>query len=162
MTDHIRLLIRSCLRHLACLEEEVEELDAEILRRMSTSPLKKAFELLQTVPGVGQLSAATILAETGTDLEPFPTAEQMASWAGLCPGNPTPDSLVTGAQPKPRSRRRREVAPVHHGRFHRTSGRSVSDAKPTASPASRSWQPAPIADDQPAWPYTPNVDAGRR
>ena len=54
---------------------------------MATSPFLKAFALLQTVPGVGQLSAATILAETGTDLEPFPTAEQMASWAGLCPGN---------------------------------------------------------------------------
>jgi transposase len=39
------------------------------------------------VPGIGQLSAATILAETGTDLAAFPTAEQMASWAGLCPGN---------------------------------------------------------------------------
>jgi transposase len=42
---------------------------------------------LQTVPGIGQLSAATILAETGADLAAFPTAEQMASWAGLCPGN---------------------------------------------------------------------------
>ena len=31
MSDHIRFVIRSCVRHLACLEEEVEELDAEIL-----------------------------------------------------------------------------------------------------------------------------------
>ena len=98
MTDHMRLLIRSCLRHLACLEEEVEELDAEILRRMRTSPFKNAFELLQTVPGVGQLSAATILAETGTDLEPFPTAEQMASWAGLCPGNRESAGIQKGSQ----------------------------------------------------------------
>jgi transposase len=29
MSDHLRVLIRSCLRHLACLEEEVEELNAE-------------------------------------------------------------------------------------------------------------------------------------
>jgi len=28
MSDHVRFLIRGCLRHLACLEEEVEELDA--------------------------------------------------------------------------------------------------------------------------------------
>ena len=98
MTDHTRFLIRSCLRHLACLEEEVEELDAEILRRMATSPFLKAFALLQTVPGVGQLSAATILAETGTDLEPFPTAEQMASWAGLCPGNRESAGIQKGSQ----------------------------------------------------------------
>jgi transposase len=87
MSDHERLLIRSCLRHLACLQEEVEELDSEILRRMHAAPFQHAFLLMQTIPGVGQLAAASILAETGTDLSPFPTAEQMASWAGLCPGN---------------------------------------------------------------------------
>jgi transposase len=98
MTGHVRLLIRSCLRHLACLEEEVEELDAEILSRMSAPPFKRAFELLQTIPGVGQLSAATILAETGSDLEPFPTAEQMASWAGVCPGNRESAGIQKGSQ----------------------------------------------------------------
>jgi transposase len=40
MSDHERLLIRSCLRHLACLEEEVEELDGEILRRMQMPPFE--------------------------------------------------------------------------------------------------------------------------
>jgi transposase len=98
MTDHVRLVIRSCLRHLACLEEEVEELDAEILSRMSTPPFRKAFELLQTVPGLGELSAATIVAETGTDLEPFPTSEQMASWAGVCPGNRESAGIQKGSQ----------------------------------------------------------------
>jgi transposase len=87
MTEHERFLIRSCLRHLACLEEEVEELDAEIVRRMRTPALQNAFGLIQTLPGVGELAAAAILAETGTDVSSFPTAEQMASWAGLCPGN---------------------------------------------------------------------------
>src|SRR6516164_4706906 len=87
MRDHERFLIRSSLRHLACLQEEIEEMDAEILRRMQTPQFREAFLLLQTIPGIGQLAAASILAETGTDLSPFPTAEQMASWAGLCPGN---------------------------------------------------------------------------
>jgi len=87
MTAHERFLISSCMRHLACLEEEIEDLDAEILRRMRTPPFDNAFELLQTLPGIGELSAAAILAETGTDVASFPTAEQMASWAGVCPGN---------------------------------------------------------------------------
>src|SRR5438270_10342209 len=87
MSDHLRFIIRSCLRHLACLEEEIEELDAEILRRMELPVFQNAFPLLQTIPGIGQLSAATILAETGPDLAAFPTAEKIASWAGLCPGN---------------------------------------------------------------------------
>jgi transposase len=87
MRDHERFLIRSSLRHLACLQEETEAMDAEILRRMQMPPFQEAFVLLQTIPGIGELAAASILAETGTDVSPFPTAEQMASWAGLCPGN---------------------------------------------------------------------------
>ena len=87
MSDHLRFIIRSCLRHLACLEEEIEELDAEIIRRMELPLFENAFTLLQTMPGIGQLSAATILAETGPDLAAFPTVEKMASWTGLCPGN---------------------------------------------------------------------------
>jgi transposase len=98
MCEHVRFLIRGCLRHLACLEEESEELDAEILRRMQSPMFQKAFTLLQTIPGVGQLSAATILAETGPDLDSFPTVEQMASWAGLCPGNRESAGVQKGPQ----------------------------------------------------------------
>jgi len=98
MSDPVRFVIRGCLRHLACLEEEVEELDAEILRRMQLSTFQKAFTLLQTIPGVGQLSAATILAETGPDLDAFPTIEQMASWAGLCPGDRETAGIQKGPQ----------------------------------------------------------------
>jgi transposase len=87
MSDHLRFVIRSCLRHLACLEEEIEELDGEIIRRMELPLFQNAFILLQTIPGIGQLSAASILAETGADLAAFPTVEKIASWAGLCPGN---------------------------------------------------------------------------
>jgi transposase len=98
MSDHERFLIRSCLRHLACLEEELEEVDGEILRRMQNPPFQGPFLLLQTVPGIGQLAAAAILAETGTDLSTFPTVEQIASWAGLCPGNRESAGIRKGSQ----------------------------------------------------------------
>lgn len=96
MSEHERLLIRSCLRHLGCLE--VEQLDGEILRRMQMPQFETAYGLMQTLPGVGQLAAASILAETGTDLTPFPTADQMASWAGLCPGNRESAGIQKGSQ----------------------------------------------------------------
>jgi transposase len=98
MSDHVRFVIRSCLRHLACLEEELEEVDAEILRRMELPTFQKAFTLLQTIPGVGKLSAAAILAETGPDLDAFPKAEKLASWAGLCPGNRESAGIQKGSQ----------------------------------------------------------------
>jgi transposase len=41
---------------------------------------------LATIPGVGQRTAEGILAEIGTDLSRFPSAGNLASWAGLCPG----------------------------------------------------------------------------
>ena len=98
MSDHCRLVIRSSLRHLGCLQEEVELLDEEILRRMRMPPFEQPFALLQTVPGIGRLSAAAILAEIGTDLEPFPSAEQLVSWAGLCPGNRESAGIQKGRQ----------------------------------------------------------------
>jgi transposase len=98
MSDHCCLVIRSCLRHLGCLQEEIETLDDEILRRMRMPPFESAFALLQTVPGVGRLSAAAILAETGTDLSPFPSPEQLSSWAGLCPGNRESAGIQKGRQ----------------------------------------------------------------
>jgi transposase len=98
MNEHCSLIIRSCLRHLGCLQEEIETLDDEILRRMRMPLFESAFALLQTIPGVGRLSAAAILAEIGTDLSPFPGPEQLASWAGLCPGNRESAGIQKGRQ----------------------------------------------------------------
>ena len=40
-----------------------------------------------TIPGIGERAAQTIIAEIGVDMSRFPTADHLASWAGLCPGN---------------------------------------------------------------------------
>ena len=39
-----------------------------------------------TIPGVGPLSALTILSEIGRDMSRFATAGHLVAWAGLCPG----------------------------------------------------------------------------
>src|SRR3982751_993084 len=49
--------------------------------------LQPALQLLQTLPGVQQDSAVSILAEVGPDMSPFPSAAHWSSWAGLCPGH---------------------------------------------------------------------------
>src|SRR5262249_31303769 len=49
--------------------------------------LPESLPLLDTIPGVGETVAQIIVAEIGVDMERFPTANPLASWAGMCPGN---------------------------------------------------------------------------
>ena len=46
----------------------------------------EAVTLLDTIPGVGEQVAQTIMAESGVEMDRLPTAGHLASWAGLCPG----------------------------------------------------------------------------
>ena len=87
MSDHHRLMIRFSVRHLQFLEQQIAELDQAIVEKIEAAKLKDSCELLRTIPGIQQTSAASILAETGNDMSQFPTEGQFSSWAGLCPGN---------------------------------------------------------------------------
>jgi transposase len=49
--------------------------------------VKEAVELLDSIPGVGEQVAQTIIAEMGVDMSRFPSEKHLASWAGVCPGN---------------------------------------------------------------------------
>ncbi|MFD8079703.1 transposase [Streptomyces sp. NPDC059718] len=41
---------------------------------------------LDTIPGIGRLAAEVIIAETGGDMAQFASAQHLASWIGVCPG----------------------------------------------------------------------------
>jgi transposase len=43
--------------------------------------------LLCTIPGISRRAAEVILAEIGLNMGRFPSANHLASWAGMCPGN---------------------------------------------------------------------------
>jgi transposase len=85
LNDHYRFLMRQHWELLEALEKQVGELEEEIERRLP--PFAWAVRLLKTAPGIGQIAAATILAEIGVDMSCFETARHLASWAGVCPGN---------------------------------------------------------------------------
>jgi transposase len=87
MSDHHRQMIRYSVDHMRFLEQQIEELDQEIAARIQQAGLEPQWQLLQSVPGILHTSAATILAETGTDMKQFPSARHFSSWAGVCPGN---------------------------------------------------------------------------
>ena len=50
-------------------------------------PFEETVRAVDTIPGIGRRAAEIIVAEVGTDMERFPTAGHLASWAGVCPGN---------------------------------------------------------------------------
>jgi transposase len=43
--------------------------------------------LLDTIPGVARNTSEVIVSEIGVDMSRFPTANHIASWVGVAPGN---------------------------------------------------------------------------
>jgi len=80
-----RTLLRHLLDHLAFLHEQVEQLEAQIDRRLI--PYQQQMATLMKIPGIGRTVAAAILAEIGVDMRCFPTDRHISSWAGVAPGN---------------------------------------------------------------------------
>jgi transposase len=85
VTAHHRFLLRLHLDHITQLEELIGRLGARIEEALA--PFAEAVQRLQTIPGISQRTAETVVAEVGPDGGPFATAEHLASWAGMCPGN---------------------------------------------------------------------------
>ena len=83
--DHHRFLVARQLAHLDALEALISDLDAEVARRLA--PFEDEVVLLDTIPGVGRRTAEDLLAEIGPNMEQFPSAAHLASWAGMAPGN---------------------------------------------------------------------------
>src|SRR5450432_2988430 len=87
MSDHHRKMIRYSISHMAFIEEQIEEIDKDITAQIHQAGLDRQYQIIQTVPGVQERSAANILAETGGDMSQFPTQRDLSSWAGVCPRN---------------------------------------------------------------------------
>jgi transposase len=85
VTAHHRFLLRLHLDHITHLEELIGRLGVHIEEALA--PFAEAVQRLQTIPGISQRTAETVVAEVGPDGGPFATAEHLASWAGMCPGN---------------------------------------------------------------------------
>lgn len=81
---HQQMIIKSMLKHIATLTEQIDELGKEIDRRMQGE--REIVELLDGISGVGKDSAQVILSEIGTDMSRFESSKHLTSWAGLSPG----------------------------------------------------------------------------
>jgi transposase len=85
MEQHHRDILKLQLRRMQALDQDLAELEAKIQEKLK--PYRPQLELLTEIPGVDWTLAAVIIAELGVDMKVFKTASQLASWAGVCPGN---------------------------------------------------------------------------
>jgi transposase len=76
------LLIRTNLDAIDYLSEKIKHLEAEIA--IKVKPFEEDLNIILSVPGIGLISAATILAEMG-DYKDFQNADKLAMYFGIVP-----------------------------------------------------------------------------
>jgi transposase len=73
------------MHHIEEIEARIVRFDARLLAELESE--RNTLALLQTIPGVDLIGAAMLLIEIGTDMDAFGSADRLASWVGVCPGN---------------------------------------------------------------------------
>lgn len=76
------LIIDQSLSLIESINRKIDELDKEIEARMIGR--ESDIKIAMSVPGIGKISAMTILAEIG-DYQEFDRSEKLAAWSGLIP-----------------------------------------------------------------------------
>jgi transposase len=84
-SEHHAFLARMYFDVIDQRTRQIEELNTRI--EVVMEPFQSFCALIRTIPGIGQRCAEVIVAETGADMNVFPTAAHLASWAGTCPGS---------------------------------------------------------------------------
>ncbi|MFB6963295.1 IS110 family transposase [Streptomyces sp. NPDC056309] len=83
-TDHHAFMVRHYLDEIDRLQAAITAFDARIATMLAGR--QQDLDLLDSIPGMGRLAAEIIIAETGGDMAQFATAQHLASWIGVCPG----------------------------------------------------------------------------
>ena len=83
--EHHAMMLRLHLTHIDHLNALIEGIESQIEAKIA--PFADACRRLTTIPGVAETTAQVLIAEIGIDMAVFPTAQHLASWCGVCPGN---------------------------------------------------------------------------
>jgi len=76
-----RWVVTDCQVLIGVLESRITLLEAEIRRQAKPD---KRVDALMAIPGIGLLSAMTLVSEIG-DISRFATARKLCAWAGIIP-----------------------------------------------------------------------------
>lgn len=90
LTAAQRFVLGELLGRYDELESALERAGEQIAQEVAQNAdpfVPEAMKLLETIPGVGERIAETIISEIGVEMKRFATDAHLASWAGMCPGN---------------------------------------------------------------------------
>ena len=82
---HQRFILAQLLCQIDSIDETIKCFDQQI--EEYCDPFEQAVELIDTIPGIARRTAEIIISEIGIDMSRFPSAEHLAAWAGVAPGN---------------------------------------------------------------------------
>lgn len=85
MGDIHRRLLAQHLDRIELIDRQIEELNKLAASLMQS--YQEAVTRLIEIPGIGAEAAQEILSEIGPDASAFPSADQLSSWIGVCPGS---------------------------------------------------------------------------
>ena len=78
-------VLTEIMAHIEELEKRMVRFELELLQGLSA--WQPQLVLLQTIAGIDIMGAAMLLVEIRADMHSFGSAERLASWVGICPGN---------------------------------------------------------------------------
>ena len=85
LTASHRFVLAELMAHVEEIEQRIGRFEQRLLDGLQDETNHLA--LLQTLPGVDRIGAALLLVEIGTEMTAFGSADRLASWVGICPGN---------------------------------------------------------------------------
>ena len=83
ISENAIIRLKSCLDTISSFDVQIKKLENEFFR-YAYHNYEREMKILTSVPGIGELGAATLLAEIG-DFNDFPSGDKLASWLGVVP-----------------------------------------------------------------------------
>ena len=100
--EHHAFLTQMLLDRIDLHTKDIQTLSERIDKLMK--PFLSGRDLLESIPGFSQNLAEIFIAETGGDMNQFPTPQQLASWAGVSPGSNESAGRVKSSKTRPGNR----------------------------------------------------------
>jgi transposase len=100
--DHHAFMVKAHLGVIDQLDTAIGELDQRI--EVMIAPFQGFCDLIRTIPGIDVKVAQVVVAEIGVDMNIFPTAGHLASWAGVVPGSNSSAGRTKSTKTRPGDR----------------------------------------------------------